>query len=454
MFRTPQSWVPVVSLVGLLAAGLTQGPAAFAQSEAVPRVVSDLKSLIEQGRFAEAFDLGLKNEVLTGDPLFDYYFGIAAVDSGRASLGVLALERVLLSNPGNDLARLELARGYFVLKDYERAREEFTIMSRKDIPGSVRASVDKYLASIREQDAQFRRVFKGYVDYGLGRNSNVTTIADGAVPFPLFGKANPPIFVSAGDTESSPFWQLALGAETEGPLRPGLKYRVALDVNHRQHSAIDDFDQGAGAFTAGLETVGEGDRYRGFLYRSEARLDGDKLRGTNGAAIDWLRVLNKKLSVRSSLSHAQLRYAPAIRERDSNLTSFGFGVNHFLGGGARWSLDGELSVAREANQRDNDFFSRDVLGLRVAVVARPAPRLQAGFTLSYANSNYDEADPIGILIENKVDDLWGVELALQYQLTRGWFVRGELAYSRNDSNEPLFEYDQRIALLKMRYEWK
>ncbi len=79
--------------------------------------VQDIKSLIEQGRFEDAFNLGLKNDQLSGDPLYDYYFGIAAVDSGRASLGVLALERVLLSNPLNDLARLELARGYFVLKD-------------------------------------------------------------------------------------------------------------------------------------------------------------------------------------------------------------------------------------------------------------------------------------------------------------------------------------------------
>jgi len=87
--------------------------------------VRDMKSLVEQGRFADAFNLGLKNESLSGEPLYDYYFGIAAVDSGRASLGVLALERVLLTNPENDLARLELARGYFVLEDYERAKEEF-----------------------------------------------------------------------------------------------------------------------------------------------------------------------------------------------------------------------------------------------------------------------------------------------------------------------------------------
>lgn len=425
-----------------------------AASEPPPQVVLDLKSLVEQSRFAEAFDLGLKNEAMVGDPLFDYYFGIAAIDSGRASLGVLALERVLLSNPGNDLARLELARGYFVLQDFERAREEFTIMAAKNLPTPVRASIDKYLASIRAQDPQFRRVFKAFADYGVGRNSNVTAIADGAVPFPLFGKANPPIFVSAGDTESSPLGQLAVGGQVTGPVIPGLKYLLAVDASHRQYSGIDNFDQGSGTLTGALETAGDGDRYRAFGFLSEAQLDGEKLRTTAGAAVDFLRPINKALAVRAAVSYAQLRYGTSALDRDSDLFSFGSGFNYFLGGPFKAAVDVELTLAREDNQRNNDFFSRDIWGVRFAVGGQPAPRLQSSLTISYSNSAYDEADPIGIRITDKVDDLFGVEFALQYQLTRGWSVRGEFLYNRNQSNEPLFEYEQRIALLKMRYEWK
>lgn len=83
----------------------------------LPVAVSNMKSLIEQGRFGEAFNLGLRHDFLSGDPRYDYYYGVAAIKSGRAALGVLALERLLLSNPENDLARLELARGYFVWSD-------------------------------------------------------------------------------------------------------------------------------------------------------------------------------------------------------------------------------------------------------------------------------------------------------------------------------------------------
>ena len=45
----------------------------------------DMKSLIEQGRFQEAFNLGVKHEKLTGEPVYDSYFGIAAIDTGTST---------------------------------------------------------------------------------------------------------------------------------------------------------------------------------------------------------------------------------------------------------------------------------------------------------------------------------------------------------------------------------
>ena len=61
-------------------------------------------------------------EVYEGDPYFDYYYGVAAIDSGKVSEGVFALERVLIAFPDDPVATLELARGYYILEEYSRAR--------------------------------------------------------------------------------------------------------------------------------------------------------------------------------------------------------------------------------------------------------------------------------------------------------------------------------------------
>lgn len=78
-------------------------------------VADEMKVLIEQKKAGEAYVLGGKHPELMGDPLFDYFYGVAAVEVGHPTAGVLALERVLLNDPNNDLVRLELARAYLSL---------------------------------------------------------------------------------------------------------------------------------------------------------------------------------------------------------------------------------------------------------------------------------------------------------------------------------------------------
>ena len=48
---------------------------------------------------------------------FNYLLGIAALDSGRPSQSVLALERVLANNPDHTLARAEIARAFLMLRE-------------------------------------------------------------------------------------------------------------------------------------------------------------------------------------------------------------------------------------------------------------------------------------------------------------------------------------------------
>lgn len=419
----------------------------------MPPAVVDMKSLIEQGRFADAFNLGLKNEQLTGEPLYDYYFGIAAVDSGRASLGVLALERVLLTNPENDLARLELARGYFVLEDYERAKEEFTRLLGKQLPPPVRGSIEKYLAAIKDKDPEFRTVLRGYAEYTLGHNSNVNSSADTLVPVPytfaqLGAEPSPTRAASTGLS------QLGLGINAAGPVVPGIKYLVAVDGNYRQHSSVDNYDQGAVALTGGLEFAGDRDRYRLLSYYSNAYFNDAKLRDVTGVAADWARPLNKELTARSALAYSQLRYATAT-ERNSNLANFGVGLSQFLGGAWKSSLDLDLTYGRERNQSNQPDLSRDIYGIRASWNFYPGGRWQAMVAGSYTYSDYKGPDPVSPDPNTyKLDEYWTTEFALQYQLTKGWSARGEYLRNENVSNIVAYQYKQDIYLLKMRYEWK
>src|SRR5262245_25601763 len=115
----------------------------------------DVKALMEQGKSAEAYAQAKKHPDQLGNPAFDFYFGIAAIDSGHAGEGVLALERYLLSFPDNLSARQQLARGYYLMGDDPRAREEFEALRKLNLPADEVAAIDRFLDSIRLRETRY-----------------------------------------------------------------------------------------------------------------------------------------------------------------------------------------------------------------------------------------------------------------------------------------------------------
>lgn len=413
-------------------------------------VTADIKSLVEQGRFAEAFDLGMRNDRLAGEPEYDYYFGVAAVDSGRASLGVLALERALLDNPGNDLVRLELARGYFVVGDYERAREEFEFMRGKQLPPAVHNSVTRYLNAIRAVDPKFRVVRRTFFEYSGGYNSNVNSATSAStIEIPSVG----PITLDKSSSPSaSVLAQVAVGTQVQGPLTPDLKYLVGLEANYRSYAQRDTFDQGSFTALGGLDFSLGNHTVKTSGYFSRSLLDKLRYRDTTGVVLDWSRALDKETQLRSSLSYSFLRYAEANAGRDANLPSLTLGINRYLGTPWKLSLDLDVNLAEEANIRNRGDFQRSIVGIRSDIRFYPGGRWLGNAGAGYSVSTYKDVDPL--LLAPRRDDLLTLDAGLQYQLTPGWSARGEVSYFRNQSTLDLYAYNSLLSMIKMRYEWK
>ncbi len=419
-------------------------------SNAWADVPGDLKALIEQGRFAEAFDLGMRNQRLAGDPQYDYFFGVAAIDSGRAVLGVLALERVLLDNPGNDLARLELARGYFVIKDYERAREEFQYMLGRELPATVRSSVNRYLSAIRETDPQFRTVRRTFFEYAVGHNSNVNSATSAStIDIPSIG----PITLG-GSSKPSPsaLTQLSVGTQIQGPLTVDTKYSVGVEANYRGYAQRDTFDQGSLTALGGLDFDLKGSNLKTSGYFSRVMLNYARFRDTTGLVLDWNRPLSKETQIRTSFGYSQLRYGESNVARDADLLSLSAGMNRFLGTPWRVSLDLDVNLAEEQNIRGRGDFQRTIFGVRSGISFHPGGRWSGSAGAGYSWSNYKDVNPL--MQELRRDGLLMLDLGLQHQLTPGWAARADLSVSKNQSNLELYSYNSMLLMLKMRYEWK
>ena len=83
---------------------------------AVAAPIDDAKALLAKGNAQAAVDAqqpSLDQNLSNAD--FNYVLGIALLDAGKAGEALFAFERVLAIEPGNALARAELARGMIVI---------------------------------------------------------------------------------------------------------------------------------------------------------------------------------------------------------------------------------------------------------------------------------------------------------------------------------------------------
>src|SRR5262245_54346224 len=136
-------WIAAVTLCLALAA--RAGPSVGQQLD--PAVLGQAEELVRSGEAEKAWALLAPLErQYAGRPDFDYLLGVAALESGRPNRATFVLERVLTVNPGHLAARLEMARAYFALHDFERAEREFDTVLAAAPPPEIATMSRLYLS--------------------------------------------------------------------------------------------------------------------------------------------------------------------------------------------------------------------------------------------------------------------------------------------------------------------
>jgi len=410
----------------------------------------DIKALLEQGKAAEAYALGRRHPELLGTSAFDFYYGIAATDSGHAGEGVLALERYLLNFPDSDIARLELARSYFALGDWLRAREEFEAVLTRSPPAGVRATVERYIDAIRLRESRFQTTSLAWLEAGLGVDSNVNGgVGSANISIPTFGPVTVnPSGVRKGDT----FTHFAGGAQISHPVAPGVAIFGSAQAETKLHSSEDLFDLRTLAAAGGVSVLRNENTYRATLSAQTLSVDNVRFRTAAGITGEWMRALDELRLLTLSGQYIDLRYTGGNEVRDANYLGAGAAYRHAFVRKYQPVLDLSFNFGREDNQRNRSDLGRDTWGARVAVAATPAAKWGLAAGVSYQGSRYGAADPL--LRTTRKDHYLGLDLSATYLFSRRLSVRTEAIFARNDSNIALFEYDRRMVAVKLRYEFK
>ncbi len=391
--------------------------------------------------------LSAETATRAGDPAFDYALGIAALDTGRFGVAIIALQRVLAVTPANAAARAELARAYALAGDIDTAREQFaTVVDDPSLPDPVR---QRFTGFVRGLDRQIRgggSDISGFVDARLGHDSNINSATElNSIVIPLFSFLGPGQLGGGAVAQDDEFYDITAGIS--GVTAIGRQDRLFASVlgNWRDNFNSSQFDQAALTATAGYaHSFANQDVISISAQAQEFWLNDRGFRSSLGVTGQYTRALAGGKAVTVSAGWNRLDFdGDPLRDADRYSGSVGFVGKLFVA-----SLTGGKEETRRAGGDNLSFsFAAANFGAEVPLSKRLAMVAGAGFDLR----RHDTADPLFLVKrkDERVDLQAGLKVAVMDRL----YLQPTATFSRNWSNIALFDFKRWTLAVGARFEF-
>jgi tetratricopeptide (TPR) repeat protein len=428
----------------LVVAGLVSPPA-FAD-----QVLEQAQTLLQAKRAQEAYELLRPLEAKrAGEIEYDYLLGIAALDAGDAQSAVFALERVLAVNPNYLQARAEIARAYFVLGEKENARREFRTVRSQNPPDAARQTIDRYLSALEPQATRFR----AYIEAGLGYDSNVNSATSrSSIAIPVFGGAIGQLSPAA-QAQGAWFGAVGAGASVDQALTSEWSLLGAASYAGKFNTDFSEFDTGTLDGNAGARWARGANQIVGLAQGQMFWLDNDRYRNLYGGTVQWLHNFSPTQQITAFGQFSALRYPqPSQAPQDANRAIGGVAYSQAFAG--PYNPVGYVSgYGGEERTTDSAFkyLGHTPFGVRLGGQISVTPQAVLFGSAAYEHRNYSGTNPTFLV--TREDNQYDFRAGLAYTFLPQWTLTPQVAYTRNNSNIDLNEYDRTVATVTIRRDF-
>jgi tetratricopeptide (TPR) repeat protein len=408
---------------------------AMAQAEGDALVLG--KASLEAGRHDEAL-LHLQ-AAFRADPAnadVSFLLGQAAFGAGNYEVAAAAFDRVLVMRPGDERARLELARTYCQLQLFTVAEELFReVAARPETPAGVRRTIDEYMNQIRAARCPHR--FSGALTLTIARDDNARVSPQDTIVLPNLPPLNVPI-------ERDWFTSQSLVVEHRWtPRTQGLAWvseALAYDALYLDQDDLDvqylRLDTGP-RWKLGRTLVGLG------LNGAYMAKDDNRYLGTWGARAFANVATTRHTAIRLELSAEDRTY---WREPDASGPSGTASLRPTwtLGRHAFSAETGaELHDAEGGDQTYDRAFAG--LGYQLSLPWR------FSFLASYRYENWLFAEPEPLATSRRRDSVHGIGVGLRRLLGAHAAVELRHKLETSQSSNDLYDYDRNVTSLSVTY---
>lgn len=425
-------------------------------------VLQQAKQLMQDGQPGLAYQLLEPLEFEhAGNTDFDYILGIAALDSGKAERATLALERVLAGDPNLAGARLDIARAWYVLGDFARARQELQALQGLNPPDNAQLMIRQLQQAIDEgeQDVMRTRRYNGYLEAGIGFDDNVTSVVSDFTEAVL-ATYNLPGFEPNGSAvmRSSSMVYLQGGFDINQKLNENWSLDASVDARSRHLLRSAAYDSRQIDWRLALQYKRNLNQWRLGLnlqqFWQETETPTANRRGA-GLYAQWLHNRGDQGQLALTFS-ATRQFFQDVPTNDGDNYYVSFSWLHNLPGKWRPTVQASVNLGRDHAKYllvDDKNGDKNNLGLRLFLQASPKPTLDIFASYSYTKRVDLDTFAHSTVVEHGRDHISDVNLGANWRFKPEWSLRGQWTYARNDSTIALNRYRRNEFNLALRYDF-
>lgn len=418
--------------------------------------LAQAERLVRSGQFKQAYAL-LQPEQFSqsGNPDFDYIFGLAALESSEPAVATLAFERVLALEPNHGAARLDMGRAYFALGDMARARREFDFALALNPPPAALAIMQRYRAEMAAIETPPTTRGSGYLEGGFGTDSNVTQGPSNSTIFlPLFKLSF--TLNAASQKVQDDFSQMGAGGEITHRLSGGKSLYAGADVKWRNYATVKNTEYINTDWRGGLQWESGRDTWRIGVSVGDYRLLQQPYRTIVSLGGELRRTLNSKQQMMAFGQYSQVRYETSA-QYNNNVDQLVAGVGYMAQMAAArptvLSVSGFVgSETEETRSRPRADGDKAFIGLRLGAQMTLRPDWDLFASTSVQVSEYDRSNVLYSL--RRSDAQYDIGLGAVWRFAPAWSLKPQANWTHNSSNIQAYDYERYEASLFVRRDFQ
>jgi hypothetical protein len=407
--------------------------------------VRQARELLASKRPREAYELLSAQEVQhAGEVEFDLLLGAAANEAGEFTRAIMALERVMSSEPGNTQARAELGRALYAVGDRKAARALLAESKLEGIIAIAGENVEQLLHAIDRTEADGRSSARAYVELAVGHDSNINS-APGVsnVAVPAYGGSILAVD-PAGTRKSGAFTSATAGSSGRLVLGPRLSLIGAATVRGQR---FNDADLHANSVQVdvqgGMAYRVEREEYSLAAQVGTYRIGGESLRDNYGLVGEWTYRFDGFRQFNAYIQAGRLVY-PTQHIADANRTVIGATYAHLTRGGI-WAYGGVYFGEEAVLDPTAPHLGHKVAGARGGMQFPVRESVRGFVSGGYEQRRYGGQDPLFLITRH--DGQVNVSLGLSWVPAPFWRITPQFSWTRTGSTVPLAQYHKRALSL-------